>query len=275
MAVFLRRYLSPGRRWRCSLDGAVDSRASDAKEFGNLGGGVHPTSVEANEVRLLDFRELWLFPSQPGGEVVALLVIAPSKTDRERVIPVTPELFHVIATIIRRLTRNRQGVPLATRFDKLERITSEPQPFLFQRAIGQRTEVINPETLRAELAKLSDALAIEHPELAGCRFTPHDFRRLYATDLVNHGLPIHIGAALLGHLDVQTTHGYIAVFQEDVIRHYQKHLAGRRATRPAREYRAPTATEWAEFEEHFDTRKVELHPLPHAPRRPCHDRAPR
>jgi integrase len=29
-------------------------------------------------------------------------------------------------------------------------------------------------------------------------FTPHDFRR-FATELVNNGLPIHIGAALLGH----------------------------------------------------------------------------
>jgi hypothetical protein len=26
---------------------------------------------------------------------------------------------------------------------------------------------------------------------------------------VNNGLPIHIGAALLGHLDVQTTRGYV------------------------------------------------------------------
>jgi integrase len=195
---------------------------------------------------------------RPNGEVVALLVVAPSKTDRERVIPMTADLFHIIATIIRRLTRDRKAVPLATRFDKYERITSEPQPFLFQRTIGQRTEVINPGTLGAELSKLGDILAAEHPELTNCRFTPHDFRRLFATDLVNHGLPIHIGAALLGHLDVQTTHGYVTVFQEDVIRHYQAHLAGRRAARPAREYRAVTGTEWAEFEEHFDKRKVEL-----------------
>jgi hypothetical protein len=132
------------------------------------------------------------------------------------------------------------------------------------------------------LAKLSDAAAVEHPELANCRFTAHDFRRLFATDLVNHGLAIHISAALLGHLAVQTTHGYVTVLLEDAIRHYQAHLAGRRADRPAREYRAATATKWDEFEEHFDKRKIELgncgrpyanpvrartrlHPLPHAP----------
>jgi site-specific recombinase XerD len=32
---------------------------------------------------------------------------------------------------------------------------------------------------------------------------------LFATDLVKNGLPIHIGAALLGHLDIQTTRGYV------------------------------------------------------------------
>ncbi|MFF4392172.1 hypothetical protein ACFY0G_36265 [Streptomyces sp. NPDC001552] len=41
---------------------------------------------------------------RPNGEVIGLLVIAPSKTDRERVIPMSAELFHVIAQIIRRLT---------------------------------------------------------------------------------------------------------------------------------------------------------------------------
>jgi hypothetical protein len=39
------------------------------------------------------------------GEMIALLVITPSKTDRERVIPMSAELFHVIASVIRRHTR--------------------------------------------------------------------------------------------------------------------------------------------------------------------------
>jgi hypothetical protein len=82
--------------------------------------------------------------------------------------------------------------------------------------------------------------------------------RLFATELVNNGLPIHIGAALLGHLDVGTTRGYVAVFQEDLIRHYQTHLDQRRRARPQDEYRPTTPQEWTEFEEHFDKRKVEL-----------------
>nr|WP_255622709.1 site-specific integrase [Pseudonocardia sp. DSM 110487] len=50
-----------------------------------------------------------------------------------------------------------------------------------------------------ELRRVCDELAQTHPEFSGARFTAHDFRRIFATDLVNNGLPIHIGAALLGH----------------------------------------------------------------------------
>jgi len=85
-----------------------------------------------------------------------------------------------------------------------------------------------------------------------------DRRHFFTTELVNNGLPIHIGAALLGHLSLQTTRGYVAVFNEDLIRHYQGFLDRRRQLRPAVEYRPPSDTEWTEFEEHFDKRKVEL-----------------
>ncbi|EEP75300.1 phage integrase [Micromonospora sp. ATCC 39149] len=66
------------------------------------------------------------------------------------------------------------------------------------------------------------------------------------------------GAALLGYLNIQTTRGYVAVFDEDVVRHYQAHLQHRRKIRPSEEYAPVTAEEWTEFEEHFDKRKVEL-----------------
>lgn len=46
---------------------------------------------------------------------------------------------------------------------------------------------------------------------------PHDFRRLLVTELVGAGLPLHIDASLLGHLSLDTTRGYTAVFPEQVI----------------------------------------------------------
>ncbi|WP_309115999.1 site-specific integrase [Saccharothrix sp.] len=192
------------------------------------------------------------------GEVIALLVIAPSKTDRERVIPMSAELFHVIASIIRRHTRNGRNIPLLSRFDPHDKLWSAELPFLFQRRNGATRTVIATGTVLNMLKRRCDELAEEHPGFRTTRFTPHDFRRIFATELVNSGLPIHIGAALLGHLNIQTTRGYVAVFNEDVVRHYVAFLADRRELRPVEEYRDTTREEWGEFEEHFDKRKVEL-----------------
>jgi site-specific recombinase XerC len=195
---------------------------------------------------------------RPNGEVIALLVIAPSKTDRERVIPMSAELFAVIAAIVRRHTDGGRAIPLIQRYDQHERRMSEPMPFLFQRQLGTVRRVISPATVLVMLRRRCAEPAEHHPDFQTAGFTPHDFRRLLATELVNNGLPIHIGAALLGHLNLQTTRGYVAVFNEDLVRHYQAYLDRRRQARPADEYRPMTETEWLGFEEHFDQRKVEL-----------------
>ncbi|MFD3944935.1 tyrosine-type recombinase/integrase [Streptomyces sp. NPDC058579] len=187
------------------------------------------------------------------GEMVALLVISPSKTDRERVIPMSAELFHVIASIIRRHTRDGSPVPVLRRFDPHDKIWSPPMPFLFQRKIGSTRSVISPFTVLHMLARCCKNLAERHPTFRSVKFTPHDFRRIFATELVNSGLPIHIG-----DLNIQTTRGYVAVFDEDIVRHYIVHLNERRRLRPDHEYRDVTTEEWTEFEEHFDKRKVEL-----------------
>ncbi|WP_371129021.1 tyrosine-type recombinase/integrase [Rhodococcoides fascians] len=135
---------------------------------------------------------------------------------------------------------------------------SRRSPFLFQRRIGQRLEVMTNGAIGTSIRKVCQDLAGLDPRFDGVHFRPHDFRRLFATELVNNGLPIHIGAALLGHLNLDTTRGYVAVFEEDVTRHYQAHLERRRALRPPEEYIPVTAEEWTEFKEHFDKRKIEL-----------------
>jgi site-specific recombinase XerC len=194
---------------------------------------------------------------RPNGEVIALLVIAPSKTDRERVIPMSPDLFSVIATIIRRTT-SMGPIPLIPRYDGAEREWTLPLPYLFQRQVGSVRRVSGAGTVCNALKRACERLAESDGTFADLHFTPHDFRRIFATEIVNSGLPIHIGAALLGHLNLQTTQGYVAVFNEDVVRHYQQFLAHRRTLRPVEEYRPASKEEWSEFEEHFDKRKVEL-----------------
>ncbi len=216
-----------------------------------LTGMRHEELLELSHLSVRQYR-------RSNGEVVALLVVSPSKTDRERVIPMSPELLHVIAQVIRRQTDKLGAIPLVHRWDPHERQHTEAMPFLFQRNRGHTTGVMSPTTVARMIRRMCQEVAERYPQFQGLTFTPHDFRRLFATDLVNNGLPIHIGAALLGHASLQTTRGYVAVFDEDVVRHYQLHLTRRRQLRPKEEYRRTSAQEWHEFEEHFDKRKVEL-----------------
>jgi hypothetical protein len=118
--------------------------------------------------------------------------------------------------------------------------------------------VLAPNTVVRMLSRRCEEIAQTNKAFEDATFTPHDFRRLFATEVVNGGLPVHIGAALLGHMNLQTTQGYVAVFAEDIVGHYQKFLDHRRSQRPEDEYTDVTPQEGAEFEEHFDKRKVEL-----------------
>jgi site-specific recombinase XerD len=194
----------------------------------------------------------------PGGEATVLLQVAPSKTDRERLIPASPELASVLATIIRRVKGPDDTLALLSRFDPLERSWGPKLPHLFQLRFGGTPRVMSTagaRTLLRATAVKADCRDIDGTELT---FTPHDLRRIFATETVNSGLPIHIAQHLLGHINLNTTQGYVAVYPEQVIRNYRTFIDNRRAIRPAQEYRDPTAEEWAEFEEHFTLRRVAL-----------------
>ncbi|MFF3127965.1 tyrosine-type recombinase/integrase [Streptomyces sp. NPDC057908] len=64
-----------------------------------------------------------------------------------------------------------------------------------------------------------------HGEL---KLNPHDFRRLFASEAVSSGLPPHIVAKILSHEHLSTTEHYMAVYPEDMLRHYRAFLARRR-----------------------------------------------
>jgi Phage integrase family len=187
-----------------------------------------------------------------------LLQIAPSKLDKERVLLVSPELAHVLARVVHRVRHGEQHVPLVARYDGYERVTGPPQPHLFQRHYGTELRVMSPPVVHRLLRIAVERAALVGPDGAPLRYTPHDFRRIFATDAVSGGLPVHIAAKLLGHADLSATQIYVAVYQDDVIRHHRAFIARRRALRPSSEYREPTPAEWTEFEQHFAKRKVEL-----------------
>jgi hypothetical protein len=149
-------------------------------------------------------------------------------------------------------------VPLLARYDPYERVFGPPLPHLFQRLSQRRLQVLPANKVRELLDRVVQRAGIADVDGTPLRFTPHDFRRVFSSEAVNSGLPIHIAARLLGHLDLNTTQGYVAVYPAEVLRHYRQFIAQRRTQRSTEEYREPTDAEWAEFGDHFSLRKVAL-----------------
>src|SRR5207247_3519200 len=90
------------------------------------------------------------------------------------------------------------------------------------------------------------------------RYPFHDFRRLFITDAIMHGMPPHIAQLVAGHRDISTTLGYKAVYPEEVINGHRAFIARRRQLRPGEEYRTPTDEELGQLIGHFEQRKDQL-----------------
>ena len=126
--------------------------------------------------------------------------------------------------------------------------------------MGPRLEnrPVAESALRGYLEHALTALGIKDAAGQPMRYTFHDFRRLFITDAIMHGMPPHIAQLVAGHRDINTTMGYKAVYPEEVINGHRAFVARRRALRPGEEYRTPTDEEWAEFVGHFEHRKVSV-----------------
>jgi integrase len=216
------------------------------------------TGVRVEELLELTHLALVSYRLPDSGEVVPLLQIVPSKSNEERLLLVPPELASVLATVVCRIRGDDGRVPLAARYDPHERVTSPMLPHLFQRKIGWRREIISTRVVYRLLNDTLERSGLTDRAGQPLRYTPHDFRRMFVTDAVTGGLPVHIAAKILGHHSLNTTQAYLAVFQEELIKSYRAFLDTRRADRPAAEYREPTEQEWDEFQKHFELRKVEL-----------------
>ena len=216
------------------------------------------TGVRIEELTELSHHSLIQYTLPATGEIIPLLQIAPSKTDTERLLVISPELADVLSTIICRIRDENGAVPLVVAYDYHERVWNPPIPLLFQRRYGGEHRPISGPAVR-EL--ITDALAgtgLTDASGRPLRFVPHDFRRILITDAIMHGMPPHIAQLVAGHRDINVTMGYKAVYPEEVINGHRAFIARRRALRPSEEYRTPTEEEWSEFLGHFERRKVSL-----------------
>jgi len=132
-------------------------------------------------------------------------------------------------------------------------------PLLFQRRVGSEQRALSASAIRSMIDDAITDSGLTEPASGGpLRFTPHDFRRMFITDAVLHGMPPHIAQLVAGHRDINTTMGYKAVYPDEVINGHRAFIARRRALRPSTEYRVPTEQEWEEFLGHLERRKLSL-----------------
>jgi Phage integrase family len=227
------------------------------------------TGIRVEELTELSHHSLIQYTLPGTGELVPLLQIVPSKTDTERLLVVSPELADVLAAIIKRVRSEDGAIGCVASYDQHERVWNPPMPLLFQRRFSLEHRAIPAATIREWLERALTGTRLTDAAGTPLRFTPHDFRRIFITDAVMHGMPPHIAQLVVGHRDINTTMGYKAVYPSEVINAHRAFIARRRAMRPAEEYRVPTDEEWEEFLGHFQRRRVALGTCGRSYANPC------
>lgn len=105
-------------------------------------------------------------------------------------------------------------VPMVVSYDKTERLYNAPMPLLFQWRRLLENRPVSETSLRGYLDHALTALGVKDAGGRPMRYTFHDFRRLFITDAIMHGVPPHIAQLVAGHRDINTTMGYRAVYPD-------------------------------------------------------------
>ncbi|MGH3322445.1 MAG: tyrosine-type recombinase/integrase [Streptosporangiaceae bacterium] len=219
---------------------------------------LRATGLRIEELKELSHHSFVQYTLPSTGELIPLLHIAPSKTDTERLLVISPELADALSAIVARVRDSSGAVPLVVDYDRHERLWNPPAPLLFQRRLRIENRPITQAAIRGMLKDALTDSGITDATGRPLIFRPHDLRRLFITDAVMNGMPPHIAQLVVGHKDINTTMHYKAVYPEEVINGHRAFLARRRALRPSEEYRQPTDQEWEEFLGHFERRRVAL-----------------
>ncbi|WP_331459249.1 site-specific integrase [Saccharothrix sp. NRRL B-16348] len=227
------------------------------------------TGIRCEEMLELSHHSITEYRLPSTGELVPLLQIAPSKTDTERLLLVSPELTDVLSAMVNRLRAPNGAIPLVASYDIRERVWNPPMPLLFQRSIGSENRPFTPTAIRKLLINALAATGLTDAGGDPLMFSPHDFRRIFVTDAIMSGLPPHIAQVICGHKSIDTTMGYKAVYPAEAIEAHRAFIARRRTTRPSEEYRTPTDQEWDSFLAHFEKRKVSVGTCARAFGSPC------
>ena len=164
--------------------------------------------------------------SLPDGRLYYLLHIKPSKFGRARVIPIGDQLGRAIAEIIRHVSSfyGTDHVPLVDRRDEHEKRPLPRAPYLLQGI--RHPSAVNTNTIRGRLRWLSEQAGAKHTDGEPLILTPHDCRRVFASEHLNAHTPVHVIQALLGHATINTVMIYAKLYPDQFITDYRKAMRG-------------------------------------------------
>jgi len=119
------------------------------------------------------------------GEVLPLLQIAPSKTDPERLLVVSPELAEVLAMIIHRVRGTDGTIPALPAYDTWEKLWQRPSTAAVSTPLRPRMPRDHhaDDPLHAGRRAGDPPPGLTEPGTGEpLTLTSHDFRRLFITD---------------------------------------------------------------------------------------------
>src|SRR5205085_5461489 len=104
------------------------------------------TGIRIEELTELSHHGLVQYRLPSTGELIPLLQIAPSKTDAERLLVISPELADVLSAVVSRVRDSQAALPLVVSYDIHERVWNPPMPVLFQHRRGVESRPITVHT---------------------------------------------------------------------------------------------------------------------------------
>jgi integrase len=126
---------------------------------------------------------------------VPLLQVAPSKTDSERLLLVSPEPADILPKIMPRLRGPGGAIPVVSTYESTSGSGTRRCRCLFQRDIGTEHRAFTPTALRKLLINALAATELTDTVGEPLIFSPHDFRRIFVTDAIMSTAPCPLSAA--------------------------------------------------------------------------------
>ena len=194
----------------------IEARAYKAVQAHALTVLLRETGLRIEEVSELTIENVNQFLA--GDTPIPSISVNPSKMDRSRVIGLMPDALRAIHELITRGRQRFGSDPLVKRTDWHERNDQEVAHLIF--FIPSRRTFVGPSrrTLAEMLQRVVDHYN-EHfePTVPLPKITPHQMRRLFATDLAERGADVIAIQQALGHRCLSTTSIYIHADEEMAI----------------------------------------------------------